>query len=142
MHINVKPHMCADSKCGNVNSQRWFLLCRLYQLYGCWCPETETSPTSLAYLGSFQLKTETEMLTLIDGFCCVGFTNSIGVGVLRQRLALRLWLTWVASNWRRRQNLVSGTFYFKYKTGWWITSRTVKVILIYHRHKPTDSIKL
>jgi hypothetical protein len=31
---------------------------------------------------------------------------------------------------------------FKLKTGRWIMSRIVIVILIYHRHKPIDSINL
>jgi hypothetical protein len=34
-------------------------------------------------------------------------------GVQRQGLALSIWLNWVCSSWRRRQNPVSETSYFK-----------------------------
>jgi hypothetical protein len=49
---------------------------------------------------------------------------------------------WVRSTWRWRQNAVSETLCLKRRTGRWIMSRIVIVILIYHRHKPIDSIKL
>jgi hypothetical protein len=41
--------------------------------------------------------------------------------------------------WRREQNPVSETLCL---TGRWIMSRIMIVILIYHRHKPIDSISL
>jgi hypothetical protein len=50
--------------------------------------------------------------------------------------------TWVGSTWWRRQNPVSETLYFKWKKGRLITSRIVTVILVYHHHKPIDSINL
>jgi hypothetical protein len=31
MHIKVRTHMRAASRCGNVNSHWWFLLCWLYE---------------------------------------------------------------------------------------------------------------
>jgi hypothetical protein len=42
----------------------------------------------------------------------------------------------------RTQNPLSETPCFKQKTGRWIMSRIVIVMLIYHRHKPIDSINL
>jgi hypothetical protein len=41
--LEVRPHMCEDWRCENVNSNWWFVLCWLYKSYWCccWCPETE-----------------------------------------------------------------------------------------------------
>jgi hypothetical protein len=55
-----------------------------------------------------------EMLTLIGGWCCVDFMNSIGViaGVGRQRLAISTGLNKVVSALRQRKNPVFGTSHF------------------------------
>jgi hypothetical protein len=58
MYIEVRPHMCGDSGCGNVNSHWWFVLCWLYKYY--WCLETETSSIYWAQLSRFHLKMEKE----------------------------------------------------------------------------------
>jgi hypothetical protein len=52
------------------------------------------------------------------------------------------WATLSMYIWRRRQNPVSEASYFEWNTGRWIMSRIAIVILIYHRHKPIDSINL
>jgi hypothetical protein len=73
------------------------------------------------------------------GFClCVQIKPSqLGpIPVRRQSLALSTGSKWVGSTWRRKQNPVSETSYFKK----WIMSRIE--IIIYHRHKPIDSINL
>jgi hypothetical protein len=54
----------------------------------------------------------------------------------RTLLALSIAHNWVCSTWKSEHNPVSGTLYFKQKTGQWLLSRIVIVILIYHRHKP------
>jgi hypothetical protein len=60
--------------------------------------------------------------------------NPIQIGVLagfhRKRLALSIGYNWVGSTWGRRQNPVSETPFFKYKTGRWIISRNVIVNVI------------
>jgi hypothetical protein len=49
---------------------------------------------------------------------------------------------WVGSTWRRGRNPVFETSCFKWKKVLWIMSIIVRIILIYHRHKPIDSINL
>jgi hypothetical protein len=62
MYIGVRPSVCGDSRCENVNSHWWFVLCWLHKPYWycCWCPETETSSLYWAHVSRFHLKMETE----------------------------------------------------------------------------------
>jgi hypothetical protein len=53
MYIEVMPHICGDSRCGNVDWHWWFVLRLLYKPYWCccWCPLSEAR---------FNLNKETE----------------------------------------------------------------------------------
>jgi hypothetical protein len=66
-----------------------------------------------------------------------GLTSIQGVtaDVRRQRLALSTGLIWEGSTWRRRQNPVSETLFLN-KTGRWIMTKIMIVILVCHCHKP------
>jgi hypothetical protein len=55
-----------------------------------------------------------------------GGAYSVGP-IWRQVLALPIGSNWVVTTWRRRQNPVSETLCFKYKTGRWIISRIIIV---------------
>jgi hypothetical protein len=61
-------------------------------------------------------------------------------GNQQDRLALFIGPNWEISSRRLGQNPVSETSCFKWKTGRWIMSRTVTVILIYRRHKHVADI--
>jgi hypothetical protein len=63
------------------------------------------------------------------GFCLVGKTERA------TSLVLSIGAIWVGITWRRRQDPVSE---FKWKTGRWIMSRIVIIIVIYLRHKLVD----
>jgi nitrogen fixation protein FixH len=80
-----------------------------------------------------------KMLTFFDGLYCVGVISSVGaVASVRGQTSSFYWAHLSYGDRIQSQKRRA----FKYKTGRSIMSRIVIVILIYHRHKPIDSINL
>jgi hypothetical protein len=119
---------------------RWNLL-RLAQLRTSLCLRTPTT-TAIGFIKPTQHNPSKGVKYFHFGLGPTRVELVLLLGFRRQRLALPVWPIWAASTWRRRQNPVSEMLRFKQKTGRWIMSRIVIVILVCHRHKPIDSINL